>query len=124
MPAQPPFLTPTRTPTSGRPALPMTSWMRCAAASDKRITWGLGREVAISISFSIGFKGRSSTPDIGVRPRHLQLAHDLVGEVWNLPNENMRVATHHIFNTTRASSDIRLGSHGGSHTTLTVTGPT
>jgi hypothetical protein len=29
-----------------------------------------------------------------------------------------------MFKTTRASSDIRLGSHGGSHTTLTLTGPT
>ena len=29
-----------------------------------------------------------------------------------------------MFNTTRASSDIRLGSQGGSHTTLTATGPT
>src|SRR5262249_30341596 len=29
-------------------------------------------------------------------------------------------ATHHIFNTSRASSDIRLGSHGGSQTTATL----
>src|SRR5215475_3322439 len=29
-----------------------------------------------------------------------------------------------MFRTTRASSDMRLWSHGGSHTTLTVTGPT
>src|SRR6266566_96385 len=32
--------------------------------------------------------------------------------------------SHHMFNTTLASSDIREGSQGGSHTTLTVTGPT
>src|SRR4029450_8662764 len=31
-----------------------------------------------------------------------------------------RVATHHIFNTSPASSDILLGSHGGSHTTATL----
>src|SRR5712671_3311574 len=31
---------------------------------------------------------------------------------------------HHMFNTTLASSDIREGSQGGFHTTLTVTGPT
>jgi hypothetical protein len=29
-----------------------------------------------------------------------------------------------MFNTILASSDIREGSQGGSHTTLTVTGPT
>src|SRR6266853_2323934 len=45
MPAQPPFFTPTRMPAIGRSDLPMMSRMRPAAASDSRITWGLGRGV-------------------------------------------------------------------------------
>jgi hypothetical protein len=31
---------------------------------------------------------------------------------------------HHMLSTARASSDIRLGSQGGSHTMLTLTSPT
>jgi hypothetical protein len=38
MPAQPPFLTPTRTPATGRSARAITSLMRSAAASVSRIT--------------------------------------------------------------------------------------
>src|ERR1700736_5395525 len=50
MPAQPPFFTPTRMPAIGRSDRPMMSWMRRAAASDSRITWGLGLEMAITPS--------------------------------------------------------------------------
>src|SRR5262249_21680319 len=48
MPAQPPFLTPTRTPTIGCTAFAITYLMRSAAASVSRIAWGLGRGVAFS----------------------------------------------------------------------------
>src|SRR5580658_7922390 len=51
MPAQPPFLTPTRTPMIGLAAFAITYLMRSAAASVSRITWGLGRELAIAGSF-------------------------------------------------------------------------
>src|SRR5437588_8200585 len=54
MPAQPPFLTPTRTPTTGLAAFAITYLMRSAAASVSRITCGRGRGVAIGFrSFSL-----------------------------------------------------------------------
>src|SRR6516165_6174290 len=49
MPAQPPFFTPTRTPTTGSAAFAITYLMRSAAASVSLITWGLGRGLAISV---------------------------------------------------------------------------
>src|ERR1700730_9345649 len=51
MPAQPPFLTPTRTPMIVLAAFAITYLMRSAAASVSRITCGLGRELAIADSF-------------------------------------------------------------------------
>src|SRR5258708_21624286 len=51
MRAQPPFLTPTRTPMIGLAAFAITYLMRSAAASVSRITCGLGRELAIESSF-------------------------------------------------------------------------
>src|SRR5580704_19292012 len=48
MPAQPPFLTPTRTPMIELVAFAITYLMRSAAASVSRITWGLGRRLAIA----------------------------------------------------------------------------
>src|SRR5262249_13917038 len=48
MPAQPPFLTPTRTPTIGCTAFAITYLMRSAAASVRRIAWGLARDMTIS----------------------------------------------------------------------------
>src|SRR6476469_7064796 len=48
MPAQPPFLTPTRTPTTGLAAFAITYLMRSAAASVRLMTCGLGRGVAIT----------------------------------------------------------------------------
>src|ERR1700730_6291269 len=86
-PAQPPFLTPTRTPITGFSARAITSLMRSAAASVSRITWGRGRAVAMAVLYLV------------------------------LNSENL---THHMFRTSRASSDIRLGSQGGSHTTSTL----
>src|SRR5579875_3553557 len=86
IPAQPPFLTPTRMPAIGLSARAITSLMRDAAASVSRITWGLDRTIDMSIL--------ASKPDVGTG--------------------------HHMFNTRRASSDIRLGSHGGSQTTSTL----
>src|SRR3981081_865745 len=53
MPAQPPFLTPTRTPIMVLAAFAITYLIRSAAASVSRITWGLGRELAIAGSFSL-----------------------------------------------------------------------
>src|SRR5260370_931064 len=53
MPAQPPFLTPTRTPIIVLAAFAITYLMRSAAASVSRITWGLGRGLAIAVSFSL-----------------------------------------------------------------------
>src|SRR6185312_4631784 len=38
--------------------------------------------------------------------------------IWRFNRPN--ATHHHIFNTSRASSDIRLGSHGGSQTTSTL----
>src|SRR5262249_41713915 len=61
MPAQPPFLTPTRTPTIGCSAFAITYLMRSAAASVRRIAWGLARGVAIRLSPRAGGKGRGGT---------------------------------------------------------------
>src|SRR5207253_3378854 len=47
MPAQPPFLTPTRTATTGCAAFAITYLIRSAAAPVSRITCGRGRGVAI-----------------------------------------------------------------------------
>src|ERR1044071_1325661 len=47
MPAQPPFFTPTRSPATGRSDFAISSLIRVAAASERRITWGLGLAVAI-----------------------------------------------------------------------------
>src|SRR5579884_1965531 len=47
MPAQPPFFTPTRTPTSGLSAASMISRTRAAAASVSDITFSLRRGAAI-----------------------------------------------------------------------------
>src|SRR5450631_28346 len=59
MPAQPPFLTPTRTPMMVLAAFAITYLMRSAAASVSRITCGLGRELAILLlllsSFHVGW---------------------------------------------------------------------
>src|SRR5258707_2875325 len=61
MPAQPPFLTPTRTPAIGRSALPRMSLMRVAAASVSRITWGRGRGLAIFLLSPLaGVKARQT----------------------------------------------------------------
>jgi len=89
-PAQPPFLTPTRTPAIGRSARAITSLMRNAAASVSRITW------------------------VGVGALPWQSSFGLY--VVFLPE----TCSHHILSTSRASSDIRLGSQGGSHTTVTL----
>src|SRR3954449_2455905 len=48
MPAQPPFLTPTRTPTMGLSALAMMSLTRVAAASVRLTTLKLGRAMSLS----------------------------------------------------------------------------
>src|SRR5215211_3019897 len=48
MPAQPPFLTPTRTPAIGRSAFSMISWTRFAAASESVRTLKLGRGIILS----------------------------------------------------------------------------
>src|SRR6187397_1230890 len=48
VPAQPPFLTPTRTAVIEPSAFAITSLMRAAAASVSRITWGLGRGSAMA----------------------------------------------------------------------------
>jgi hypothetical protein len=58
MPAQPPFLTPTRTPTIGRPALAIADLIRFAAASVSRIIWGLGRAVASMFSEAVSNRNR------------------------------------------------------------------
>src|SRR5216684_3963368 len=89
-------------PAIGRSDLPIMSLIRSAAASDNRITCGRGRGVGPGMAMVLSPlrpSGRSADY------RYLELSH-------------------HMFNTTLASSDIRLGSQGGSHTTLTVTGPT
>src|ERR1700722_12488883 len=70
MPAQPPFLTPTRTPMIGLAAFAITYLMRSAAASVSRITCGLGRELAIADSF---FRS-SLVVSCGLDSRYAQLA--------------------------------------------------
>src|ERR1700681_1696100 len=63
MPAQPPFLTPTRTPIIGFGAFAITYLIRSAAASVSRITWGLGRRLAIcapSLVLLCGMKSRQA----------------------------------------------------------------
>src|SRR5262249_50400426 len=62
---QPPLVTPTRTPTTGRSAFARMSLTRAAAASVSRITWGRGRT---AMSFSLdrfGFRAlpRATIPD-------------------------------------------------------------
>src|SRR5580704_17184409 len=69
MPAQPPFLTPTRTPMIELVAFAMTYLMRSAAASVSRITWGLGRGLAIAVSFC-------RVPLCGIESRRAQLTTD------------------------------------------------
>src|SRR5579871_1816496 len=54
MPAQPPFSIPTRTPTTGRSDCAMISLIRSAAASDSRITFGLGRGAEVAMSILLG----------------------------------------------------------------------
>ena len=80
----------------------ITDLMRFAAASVSRIICGLSRAVAIMVRAS--FESR------------LNFACDVV-----LRDEKV---IHNMLRTTRASSDIRLGSQGGSQTTLTSTFPT
>src|SRR5260370_29834543 len=63
MPARPPFWTPTRTPTIGRPALAITDLMRSAAASVSRIIWGLSRAVAIMFSEPVSNRNRLNLPN-------------------------------------------------------------
>src|SRR5258707_12758013 len=104
MPAQPPFLTPTRTPAIGFSDLAMMALMRSAAASVSRITWGRGLAAAISFLLLSGFKARQRNP------LHTQNN-----------NEFPNVKHYHMFSVVRASSDIRLWSHGGSQTMFTVT---
>ena len=62
MPAQPPFLTPTRTPTTGLAAFAITYLMRSAAASVSRITWGRGRDVAIFTPVAAPHLGAAPEP--------------------------------------------------------------
>src|SRR5215204_6192878 len=68
MPAQPPFLTPTRTPTTGFTAFAITYLMRSAAASVSLITWGRGRGLAISdssVALNVGSSGtRRNSPHV------------------------------------------------------------
>src|ERR1019366_5551811 len=71
MPAQPPFLTPTRTPMIGLGPFAITYFMRSAAASVRRVTWGLGRELAIAASF---FRRSSLVISCGMESRQAQLA--------------------------------------------------
>src|SRR5438105_9566454 len=52
MPAQPPFLTPTRNPATGRSTFAIKSLMRVAAVSLSRITCSFGLAVAIASLFS------------------------------------------------------------------------
>src|SRR3954465_6436854 len=68
MPAQPPFLTPTRTPTTGFTAFAITYLMRSAAASVSLITCGRGRGLAISdssVALNVGSSGaRRNSPHV------------------------------------------------------------
>src|SRR5262249_41423206 len=59
MPAQPPFLTPTRTPTIGCTAFAITYLTRSAAASVRRIAWGLARDMPIPPFSPRGVQGRA-----------------------------------------------------------------
>src|SRR5712675_1068055 len=103
MPAQPPFLTPTRTPIMVLAAFAITYLIRSAAASVSRITWGLGRELAIAGSFSL----LSTWDRIAPSATHQH-------------SRRFDGSTHHILSTARASSDIRLCSQGGSQTIVTL----
>src|SRR6266567_2584134 len=100
MPAQPPFLTPTRTPMISLAAFAITYLMRSAAASVSRITCGLG------LGWPIAF---------------VLLASLGLASMWDDPTLS---ATYHMLSTARASSDIRLGSQGGSQTIATLASPT
>src|SRR5258707_6674069 len=93
MPAQPPFLTPTRTPAIGRSAFPRMSLMRVAAASVSRITWGRGRGLAIFLL----------SPLAGVRARQTKhLCHKDNNEL--LPGKTGSPSPH-------VEPDPRLGRH-------------
>src|SRR5215467_3553672 len=104
MPAQPPFLTPTRTPAIGFSARAEISLMRAAAASLRRMTCNLGLGFVVD-GVAIVFLVESIISYVAPR-----------GPERNFP--------HHMFKATRASSDMRLWSQGGSQTTLTATSPT
>src|SRR5215208_1828592 len=67
MPAQPPFLTPTRTPTTGFTAFAITNLMRSAAASVSLITCGrgLGAISNSSVALNVGsLETRCNSPHV------------------------------------------------------------
>src|SRR3954464_9006332 len=68
IPAQPPFLTPTRMPTTGFTAFAITYLMRSAAAAYSLITCGRGRGLAISdssVALNVGSsRARPNSPHV------------------------------------------------------------
>src|SRR5579883_231229 len=97
MPAQPPFWTPTRMPAIGRSDLAMISLMRPAAASDSRITCGLGRDVGPGVAMALSPLTRCCPRDRG-RSRPLLFRNLLPvgrqgggesGEVWTRNKWNL-----------------------------------
>src|SRR5215208_3725617 len=91
MPAQPPFLTPTRTAVMEPCAFAITSLMRAAAASVSRITWGRGRGSAMALSsrgggesvpYDVIFPARDATlPHVQRQPRLVAHAARVPGRI-------------------------------------------
>src|ERR1043166_9542227 len=92
MPAQPPFLTPTRTPAIGVSARAKISLMRAAAASLRRITW----------SFGLGLvDGAAIVSSSSCRSRYRQQTNRSF--LYVAPRGPERNFDHHMFKATRAS---------------------
>src|SRR5258705_4518332 len=88
MPAQPPFLTPTRTAVIEPAAFAITSLMRAAAASVSFITWGLGRSSAMAASLFQAENPPLSDvilPRAGATSPHVQRQPCLVAHAARIP---------------------------------------
>src|SRR5262250_866148 len=99
MPAQPPFLTPTRTPAIGFSSRAKISLMRVAAASLRRMTCSFGRGLVDGVAIVSSLLGKLQRSN-----------HRILYVALGRPERNF---SHHMFSATRASSDMRLWSHGG-----------
>src|ERR1700709_536370 len=99
---------PTRSPTISESARLVSSAIRAAAASVSFITCGRGRAFALADVVDDGVISVICSILAGHQSRHLYVSS---------LNPNP-LTHHHMLRTRRASSVMRAGVHGGSHTIL------